>query len=85
MTSFQDRVEEKTGSEGKISDYFSFATAHSKFHLFCQTMGKRESVELDQVTVGVAFMGDEGCDDNCSLWDGSSCKKKAIGLLLFVS
>lgn len=34
-------------------------TAHCKSHLFGQTMGKRERLELDWVILGVAWVGDE--------------------------
>lgn len=84
MTSFQDGVREDGQQKRGLGLYQALMIAHCKSHLFEQIMGKRERVELDWDILEVARVGNKGYDDNCSLWDGSSCERKAIGLL-FVS
>lgn len=85
MTSFPDRVQEDRQQRKDLRLFQALTAAHCKSDLSGQTMGRSERVEMDWVILGVAWEGDDGCDDDCSLWDGSSGERKEIGLLLFVS
>lgn len=86
MTSFQDRVQGEDRQQRRdIRLFQALMTAHCKFPLFEQTMERKRRVKLDWVMLEVAWVGDEGCDCDYSLLEGSCEKKQSFCYFFFVS
>lgn len=61
---YQEKIRQQRKDLGLFQ---ALVTAHCKSPLFGQTAGRRERFELDWVILGVPWVGDEGCGDDCSL------------------
>lgn len=78
VTSLEDLLQGEDRHQRRALRWLqSFLTAQCKSHLFGQAVGRRERAELGIVILGFAWVRDEGCDDDCCLWGGSSSKRKA--------